>query len=224
MKLPKLGAIVLSIGAALTTMTASPSRATGPTDAQVWSACKAVANRDYTATQMTICKNHPKFAALTPSPKYGKASGQNLSKTAVRKAIASGKIEAPKTSACPSGSGKHSMQYQWTKHSLLGSVQYHWNLLVYYCREPNKYNGKITKMLSAQDWVTNAQTNVQIEGIPAQGDIPRRASDGSQGSWFRQRHIELCILKYGCYANLYPEGTETAWQAFSFTSYTGQAG
>jgi hypothetical protein len=86
----------------------------------------------------------------------------------------------------------------WYSHkSLLGSTIYRYHTYVKF-----QYNGtKVTAWGTRYDYLSNEQDIVQLgdrilnqkTGVPA-----------SSATSTMKRHVELCVISYGCYANLYP--------------------
>jgi len=60
---------------------------------------------------------------------------------------------------------------------------------------------KITKWQNRYDYLTSAQSIIQVR----EKTVNQKSATGSYTGWSRiQRHLEYCVVKYGCYANTYP--------------------
>jgi hypothetical protein len=219
------------------TMTASQA-APGATSAKsttspaAFLACRAVANRDYTKAQLNRCMSHPKWANRTPDASQIRSKGQMDSMTALKRAVAQGKIEQL-SGSCPSGSRQEDGGHAWTKKSMMGSTIYKWHFWMSYCFNPGSdgISGHITKVFNLRDWFTNTQGIVQVKEIVSQnhGITPATPGCGNpvgcNTGWGRmERHVQLCVFKYGCYTDVYPNGRLTAYGFLNGFTDSGTAG
>lgn len=105
----------------------------------------------------------------------------------------------------------------WYKHySLLGSTIYEWHHKIVYCRV---WNSAITRWQVRSDYMQYAQSIVNVGALTANWQY---GIGQMQAHSFRQRHVELCMFKYGCYANLYPR-SELWVGAVGRYGYTGKS-
>lgn len=104
----------------------------------------------------------------------------------------------------------------YTHKSLLGSTIYTWHHKVVYFRIPNQ---RVTKWQARFDFLGYHQSIVHVEELVA--DTQWGIGTFTAHS-YKQRHIELCVLKYGCYADLYPH-SQLNVNANAGTSYSGGA-
>lgn len=85
----------------------------------------------------------------------------------------------------------------YTQRSALGSIIYKWQKWV----TVNYTGSAVTKVLERYDWLPSAQGMVKVREITA-------SSQFGVGTWKYvtrlQRHLEYCVVQYGCYADTYP--------------------
>lgn len=120
-------------------------------------------------------------------------------------------------SGCPSGQTAKRYTVVLRHRSLLRSTIYRYGHRVHYCIA----GGKVTKWRARYDFLQSASFPVkwrdQILNV-----YTRLSSPASTAESTYQRHIELCVIKYGCYADIYP------WSRLKVTgtggkSYKGKA-
>ena len=101
----------------------------------------------------------------------------------------------------------------YTKRSLTGSVIYAYGHYVQYCR-----NGSaVTRWESRYDYLAQSSSVVYWR----EPVVNKQAGVGTSSAWSHfQRHIEYCVVKYGCYANTYPWSKITVYGKGGYT-YTG---
>jgi hypothetical protein len=220
-----------------TTMTAHEAAlgatSTKSTTSRVFRACKAVAQRDYTRAQLRVCKQHPSWARRTPDPrKHRVVSGTPDSRAALDKAIAQGKIAPMKSGDCPLGSRAEDGGHAFTKHSMLGSTIYTWHFWMSDCFNPGSdgVSGHVTKVYNLRDWFTNTQSIVQVKEVVSQAKGITEGTTGcgnpkgcNTGWGSLERHVQLCALKYGCYADRYPHAKLTRYGFLDSFGYSGTA-
>lgn len=110
---------------------------------------------------------------------------------------------------CAAGGTPHEVDYAVTHKSLFRSTIYKWHHVVRYCMRSTA----VGKWLNRYDYISDQDFVVYVRELypNEQGGI------GSDRAWsFKQRHIELCVLKYGCYASLYPRSKLTVDQTGQF--------
>ncbi|MDP9822931.1 hypothetical protein [Nocardioides massiliensis] len=84
----------------------------------------------------------------------------------------------------------------WTFKSYLGNVRYRWFHRTNYCRGGGKVRVK-----SHNDGVRDADFMIQVREV-----VSKAKSGGGTGQAraYMQRHLESCVIKYGCTASSYP--------------------
>lgn len=173
-------------------------------------ALNRIAAGKYTAADLALVRNDPALAAQVPDPQ-GLTSGvtrSTLSSTATR--VASTKTTAAATASCG-----HWVDVWFKQKSLLGSTIYIWHHRVDYCRT----SAKVTKFTNRYDYLTHAQSIVVVRGLT----VNQKGGTGTYTAWSHlQRHLEYCVVKYGCYANTYPWSKITVKASGSYT-YKGAA-
>jgi hypothetical protein len=88
------------------------------------------------------------------------------------------------------------------KKSLLGNVIYRWRHYVQYCRKIGNANGNIVSSWEVRkDYMVESQSGVYMRD---EGSTAYQSGLGTfTAKSFRQRHIEYCVYKIGCYSNRY---------------------
>ncbi|MGI8702077.1 MAG: hypothetical protein ACR2JU_12895 [Nocardioidaceae bacterium] len=109
------------------------------------------------------------------------------------------------TDASPDGtSPDNSVSCGWWvdvgfKHySLLHTTIYAWHHKVVYCLI---WNQQITSWQARFDFMSYASSVVDVGSLTANSQWGLHSMRAYS---FKQRHVQLCVVKYGCYANLYP--------------------
>jgi len=166
-----------------------------PSPAQVDQAAARIFNGTYTRADIAVVKSNPKVAAVTPDPDAPvkvEASDPISSTTEAMTSLSAQAVTA--VSVCNA-----SKWVTYYKTSLLGSTIYGWRHVVVYCR-----NGvTITQWQDRYDYLTEAQGIVYfLAGTSSATGIATNVATS-----FRQRAIEYCVAKYGCYATVYPHST-----------------
>ncbi len=103
-----------------------------------------------------------------------------------------------------------------TAKSYLGDTIYKWHHTFSWCTA-NQHNGdELTRVLTAlwsrYDYVTNAQSVVNVENLVTDSQSPLGSYVGINSSGYNSaawshmsRKTNLCIVNFGCYASNYPE-------------------
>lgn len=189
------------------TLTGSIGASKAPTPAQVDQSAKNIFSGHYSQADLAIVRSDPKVAAITPDP-----TAPLVVKTGSTDPAASTSATTSLAAANYCGASKWVTFY---KTSLLGSTIYGWRHVVVYC-----YTGSVVSAWQDRyDFLSEAQSMIYFrEGTSSATGIATWVATS-----FRQRHLEYCTLKYGCYANTYPYstikiyGNNTWW-------YSGSAG
>lgn len=182
-------ALVVALALVLSAGVAAPAAASTSADPAIAAALARIDSGGYTAADLGLIRAHPDIARYVPDP------SQPASVTFTRSAL---------RPAAPGINSSTSADASVTQYSLLGFVLY-----VYHHRLAWTYSGgAITQVTSRYDYVTQADPVIYIRELV--GD-----SLGPTGGWsivsFFQRHIEYCVISYGCYANTYPHIWLTAY-------------
>lgn len=179
-------AVMLTVGL-LSAQT--PATADTTYDMQL-AAIQRIGNGTWTQADIDYIKTFPDLADQVADPTsvgtWTEASGDNAD------GIDSSKVN-PDGTTCG-----HWYDVWFKKFSILHSTVYTWHHKIVVCWI---YGDRVTSWVSRTDYLSQAQSMVQFEKLIAESHYI-----GGHGvaTSFRQRHIELCILKYGCYQNLYP--------------------
>lgn len=186
MKVARLIAVLALLVAGFT---ASPAQAAGGSDAQMRAAIQRVAAGTYSPADMALVRSDPQIAASVPDgkapPTITSGSEDATPLTANRESVVA------LATACKS----YWVNYYYK--SALGSTIYQWQKYVTAC-----YNGStVTSIQDRYDWLPQRQTMVNMR---------ERTIDTQSGvnTWTYnsriERHLEYCVVKYGCYADTYP--------------------
>lgn len=206
---------------------AAPSQASQYTDDAAYrqSIDSAIARVDagtYTQNDLTLLRNDPEWGPIVPDPEQhgivrvesGLGDGDT---TTGDKALASSDADstlAARSSNCTAASAVARWVDVWyTKKSLLGFTLYRYHQKVGYCTN----RGIVTKWRYRYDYVTDADSVIYVR----EQLVNQKNGAGTSSAWSHmQRHIEYCVVKYGCYANTYPWSKITVRGDGSY-SYTG---
>jgi hypothetical protein len=102
------------------------------------------------------------------------------------------------------------------RRSLLGHTLYRWHHHVEWCGSSS--TKKVTKWLQRYDNVTSASSIVYVRELTAESHSSTPIYNVATS--FRQRHIEYCVVKYGCYTSHYPHSKIWVywWGGYTYTS------
>ena len=85
-----------------------------------------------------------------------------------------------------------------TKRSSLGNVIFTWRHYVQFCASSTT----VTAWQVRSDYLVAAQSGVYMR---SEGSSNWQSGIGtSNATSFRQQHLEYCVVKFGCYHNVYP--------------------
>lgn len=193
----RLGLAALLSTAALASVALSPASATTivatPDANKVTAAQTRISTGTYTADDLAYLRQFPEIAAVTPDPTDVSAptiTQVNTSPPTVR----SGQ---PTAQALSVGTCGYAVLTSWRKKSLVGQTLYVWNHYMQFCHTSTK----MTQWQASYDYVSQASSVIDVRER-----IVNYESPVGYNSMFAhiQRHLEYCILQYGCYANTYP--------------------
>ena len=182
----------------------SPATAIANPDA-IGASLERIANDRYTASDLALIRSHPSIAAQVPDPTAAVTSGTRTGDAA------SSDLVAARASTCG-----HWVDVWFRKRSLLGDTLYKWHHRVVYCRTARR----VTHWQNRYDYRTAASSIVQVR----ERTTNQQGGIGTSAAWSHlQRHLEFCVVKYGCYASLYPWSRITVYGAGGY-DYTGDNG
>ncbi len=182
-----VSAAVAAIAVALIGGTLAAGSAGAAAPDPTGSALARVNQGSYTAADVAVIRRDPALAAQVPDP-AGVTTGVSKGRTAVPVTA-----RAAKTL----GSCGWWVDVWYKQKSLLGSTIYIWHHKVVYC----KTTKKITKWQNRYDYLTHEQSIVAVRKLT----VNQKSAVGAYSAWSHlQRHLEYCVVKYGCYANTYP--------------------
>ncbi len=122
--------------------------------------------------------------------------------------------DAQSTTGCSTSSTARWVDVWFTMKSWLGSTIYTWHHRVDYCTK----DGNVTKFLDRYDYLTNAQAQIEMKQL----EVNQSGGVGTSSAWsHKQRHLQACLLKYGCWANYHPWSKITVNGDGTY-SYTGE--
>ncbi len=168
-------------------------------------ALSRLSHNTYTAADLALLRTDRTLAVSVPDP------------AAVTTGVTHGRTvdAAARLAAKTAGSCGWWVDVWYKQKSLLGSTIYVWHHKVVYC----KTTKKITKWQNRYDYLSSEQSIVQVRGLT----VNQKSATGSYSAWSHlQRHLEYCVVKYGCYANTYPWSKITIKANGTYT-YTGKA-
>lgn len=177
------GAVVLA--AALVTALGSPSIAQpAPSEENaIPAALQRIGNNTYSAADISLIKQHPQIAAQVPDPQHSTSK----------------KVHGTPKELSPTSAQErcHSVDDIRTRYSLLGSTIYNWHHYVEWCGSGDA----VTQWGQRYDYVTDAQGIIyqRERTLDQKSPLPR-----STATSHISRHMEYCVVRYGCYASTYP--------------------
>lgn len=206
-------AIVLGTVAVLsvTLLGAAPSQAADPPG--IATALQRISDGNYTAADIALIKNFPDIAAQVPDPRPG-----GVVET-VRVIRPDGTTFKRARTFMGSGSGTWCndcwVQTNHTQKSLLGFTIYIWHHRV----QAHRSGGIMQSWALRTDFVTNVDGVVEMQELSGESHYGMGTTKATS---FRQRHMKYCVLKYGCYSNVYPYSWIYLYGSGSF-SWEGNA-
>lgn len=216
----RLGSLVsLTILALLLPTTAGTAFAQPDSSSELLSAMRNVSSGKYSDADMELLKRHPEAARIVPDPNpENDKRGVTLSAGAEKSVL--GKLLAPGQPTTPpefSASGCWWAEVWFSKKSTLGNTLYKWHHRIEWCGNDTS---AVTSWGNRLDYIT------EVDPVIYQRDLKTDWTTGT-GTYtaesFRQRHLEYCALRVGCYANTYPWSQITAWYD-GYYGYEGSAG
>jgi hypothetical protein len=188
----------MSVGASLLVslaLAAGPAQSTAA-DAAIRSALSRVGHGTSSPADLALLRRHPAVAAGVPDP---------------QQALETGRTSGRRAQAAAAATCGRWVDVWYRRRSLLGSTIYVWHHRVEYCSTP----AAVTRWQTRYDYLTNVAAVIYVR---------ERVVDTQTGlgtvnaSSHLQRHLEYCIVKYGCYANSYPWARITVHPGGTYTS------
>jgi hypothetical protein len=173
---------------ALLSLTLLPVVATAATETKsaIAAALDRIDNGTYTQADLDYIRKFPDIAGQVPDPKDPGQSGVTHGSP------------SPSVAITASISCGWWVDVWFRRQSLLGSTIYVWHHYVQYCLY---YNSRIASWQARYDYLTSAQSLVYVRELV----VNQQAGLGTFTAWSHlQRHLEYCVVHYGCYANVYP--------------------
>ncbi|MGI5239361.1 hypothetical protein [Dactylosporangium sp. CA-139066] len=184
-------------------MFAPPAFADDPADPAVAAALARINDGTYTQADIDLIKTDPVLADEVPDP------STNLAAMDVSGGDASPVYTIDATSCWH-------VTVTVRRRSLLGSTLYKWHHYVEWCGTSS--GKKVTKWRQRYDYVTNASSVVYVRELNAESHSSTPVYNVATS--FRQRHIEYCVVKYGCYTSHYPHSKIWVywWGGYAYTA------
>jgi hypothetical protein len=177
-----------------------------PNPDRIGPALHRIAQDRYTSSDLALIRQHPKLAAKVPDP----------TQTPVLHARTGPSRSHDTTAARTLGTCGHWVDVWFRKRSLLGDTLYKWHHRVVYCRTARR----VMHWQNRYDYLTAASSIVQVR----ERTTNQQGGIGTSAAWSHlQRQLEFCVIKYGCYASLYPWSRITVYGAGGY-DYTGDNG
>jgi len=175
-------AVIVAL-AALIALALTPTGAGADTDVDpgIAAALQRVADKTYTDADLDYLRQFPEIAAQVPDPEAPEESSVSA--------------KAPTGSTIDACGWWVDVGYR--KRSLLGFTLYVFHHYLQYCLS----GSAVASWQARYDYLTNVDSVIyQREQVPNQ-----QAGLGSYTAWSHiGRHLEYCVIRYGCYANTYP--------------------
>jgi hypothetical protein len=196
--LPLAVATVASLG-----MFAAPAFADDSPDPAVAAALTRINDGTWTQADIDLIKTDPVLADEVPDPSTNEAAADVLAED-------TGPIYTTEAATC------YYVNVGVRRRSLLGHTLYVWHHYVEWCGTSS--GKKVTKWRQRYDYVTNASSIVYVRGLTAESHSSTPVYNVATS--FRQRHIEYCVVKYGCYTSHYPHSKIWVywWGGYAYTA------
>ena len=175
------------------------------TDPRMTQAIQRVGDGTWTDADLAYIRSDPAVAGAVADPRDEGVSGAETGRTSL----------AARTSR-RLGSCNWWYRAWFRKRSLLGSTLYVYHHKVVYCRT----RSRITRVQARPDWWTDPDSVAYWRRL---SDNQLYGTGSGRVYTKKQRHIEFCLVRYGCYQNFYPWIGLTV-RANGDHSYRGSAG
>lgn len=209
---------MLAVAGALTALLLGPATAaTAATEAEYAAALEAVADGSYTSADLALIRSDPALAAQVPDPTRPlEVSVESSPGTKAKpKSTAEASLAESTTTLAATVYCGAWARIKYTQRSLTGSVIYTYATYTQYCRD----GAKVLRWEARYDYLAASSSVVYWR----EQVVNQYAGLGTYTAWSHfQRHIEYCVVKYGCYANTYP-WIKTTVRANGTYSYSGSA-
>ncbi|MFI6229580.1 hypothetical protein ACIBCR_19955 [Micromonospora echinospora] len=181
----------------VTALTAAPATAAPTADPTVAAALQRIAANSYSAADIALVQSQPDIARVVADPgrtTITRSTSPNLA------GLFGGGTTAPKRAVTPLAETCGWVEVTITVYTVLGFDLFKWTHHAGAC-----HNGiNITRWTERYDRMDYADLTVYVRDlvINSAGGTP-----AAQTASTMQRHLEQCVIKYGCYANWYPWST-----------------
>jgi hypothetical protein len=209
-----LALTLATLGVAITPPSVA-SAAAGPTaDPAIVAALQRIATRTQSPADIALIKSRPELAATVADP-----SQMTFTTTVVQ--------GAPEETGLTRGSGRAHpnietttycgwIEIRITAYSLLGFKFFAWTHHAGFCTDLEtirRWNGRYDRMDYADPTINMLERKVDYASR-----VPTFAATSTM-----QRHLQQCVLTYGCWANWYPWSTVNIYPDGTFTYSWGVA-
>jgi hypothetical protein len=201
-KVPRLTGMLLAsvVSAVLAIAVAAPAGAavTGAADPAVAAALERIGTNTSTAADIALVKRDPELARVVVDPSRTTVTTTGNAGFVQRPAGQPGKAQV----AGPVLNGCGPVGVTITVKTLLGFDLFKWTHMVGACFDG--YN--VTSVYERYDYLNYADPTIYVREL--QSSVTPL---GYEVRSFMQRHLEQCVIRYGCYANWYPYSTVILW-------------
>lgn len=190
--------LVAAAMALLTVLVGAPAAANpaGNADSAVAAALTRIAANEHSAADIALIKRYPELARVIADP----------SRTTVTKTFSPNLAE---NGSSPKIAGPYAVNELcgWvvvtvTVETILGFDLFIWNHRAEACMDGTN----VTRWLLRYDQMIYADPTIYVRNL----DSHVSGTPAYQATSVMQRHLEQCIIRYGCYANWYP------WSAITY--------
>jgi hypothetical protein len=207
-----LGLTLATLGAAITPPSVAAAATAATVDPAIVAALQRIATRTQSPADIALIKSRPELAAAVPDP-------MTFATT-----VEQGAPE--ETGFTRAGGGAHPnietttycgwIEIRITAYSLLGFKFFAWTHHAGYCTDLEtirRWSGRYDRMNYADPTINLLERNVDYASR-----VPTFAATSTM-----QRHLQQCVLTYGCWANWYPWSTINIYPEGTFTYSWGVA-
>lgn len=166
---------------------ANPDRAQ---DRATVAALQRLATKTHTPADLELIKSQPELAAKVADPDNVKIEVD--APPELEAALANPSAVAPLGECC------YWIKVTITQRTVAGFDLFKWVHYIEFCLEPMSH---ITRWVQRYDYLEYADGTIQPRNLVVDSATP---AGGFSITSMKQRHLEQCVVQYGCYANWYP--------------------
>jgi hypothetical protein len=159
-------------------------------DPAIAAALRRIADKTFTPADITLIKKYPEIAAQVPDPTRAPVVSRTKAPAAGARAAA--------------GAGCTGVNLYVEQYTMLGYLHWRWVHHLSWCYEP----GRVVSLGARYDALVASDFTVYMKDLMSDSVGPVPAPTVTS---FKQRQLEYCAVKYGCYDAGHPWSAITAY-------------